>query len=77
MLSIVPIKCWVISIVVNAFFAIPFWFCWTYCGIGVKYLNFLPLSLQAISLGACVGLSVIISILKSVATPWAIVSDVP
>ncbi len=57
---------WLISVAVSISMSIPFWFCWTVCGLGKLYFFFLPERYQAIPFWHCVGLGVIVSILLAI-----------
>ncbi len=69
MLNGLPIVGWFLSFVGNVSLAIPFWICWTVCGIGVLYFDFLPAKYQALPFWNTVGLFMCISILKAVLVP--------
>jgi len=73
MLNGIPFFGWIISLLVNISMAVPFWFCWTYYGIGTKYFYFLPSVYQVIGFWACIGLFTVLGILKSLLWPGAIV----
>jgi hypothetical protein len=49
--------------------AIPFWFCWSLCGLGEKYFPALPDQWQYLPFWDCVGLCFCISIAKAMLTP--------
>lgn len=66
MINAIPFLGWVLSFVFNVSLAIPFWFVWTACGVGETYFYFLPKIYHDISFWACVGLFMVISILKAV-----------
>lgn len=69
MINAIPILGWFISLTVSISLAIPFWIAWTACNIGEKYFYFLPPVYHKIDFWSCVGLFVVLSILKSVLTP--------
>jgi hypothetical protein len=69
MLNAIPFIGWLLSFVFNVSLAIPFWLCWTVFGIGHKYFYFIPPTYQSISFWSCVGLFIVIGILKSVLIP--------
>lgn len=64
-----PVIGWLISFIVNVSLAVPFWICWTTCGLGAWYFDFLPPKYQSIPFWHCVGLFMIASILKVVLVP--------
>jgi len=68
-LNAIPFVGWILSAVFSISLSIPFWFCWTVCGIGSRYFQFIPTHYQVISFWNCVGLFIVISILKSALTP--------
>lgn len=65
----IPLFGWIVSFVGNASLAIPFWFFWTYYGLGAMYFSFIPKVYQSIPFLNCIGLFIIIAILKSVLVP--------
>jgi len=65
----IPILGWMLSFIGNVSLAIPFWLCWTVCGLGSYYFDFLPSKYQSIPFWECVGLFFIASILKVVLIP--------
>lgn len=69
MINSIPILGWLLSIVGNISVSIPFWLCWTYYGLGAAYFDFLPAKYQSLPFWHCVGLFVVVSILKSALTP--------
>lgn len=69
MLNRLPIIGWLVQLVVSISISLPFWWCWTVCGLGKLYFAFLPELYQAIPFWDCVGLSIVIAILKSVFVP--------
>ena len=75
MLNMLPFIGWIIALVLNISLAVPFWICWTKCGIGEKYFYYLPPVFQSIEFWACVGLFTCISIIKVVVWPGAVVSS--
>ncbi len=58
------------SFLLAAFFAIPFWFIWTYLGVGAMF-NFLPEPLQGPGFWATVGIFMCLSILSAVVFLYA------
>ena len=69
MLNAIPIVGWLLSLIFSVSLAIPFWICYTVCGLGVKYFYWLPKVYQAVPFWHCVGLFICISVLKSMLVP--------
>jgi len=69
MINAIPFLGWFISAVASVSLAIPFWICWTACGIGKAYFDFLPAKYQSIPFWNCVGIFVVVSVLKAVFVP--------
>jgi len=69
MLNAIPFIGWFLSLIFSISLAIPFWFCWTVCGLGTKYFYFIPKIYQTIPFWHCVGLFIIIGILKAMLIP--------
>jgi hypothetical protein len=69
MIFAIPFVGWIIGVLVAISMAIPFWLCWSVWGIGEKYFYFLPEVYRYIGFWNCVGLSIVISILKSTFYP--------
>ena len=69
MLNAIPVIGWLLSLVFTTSVAVPFWIVWSACGIGSKYFYWLPEVYQRIPFWNCVGLFMVIGILKSVLTP--------
>ncbi len=65
----IPVFGWMLGAVLAVGLAVPFWFCWTVKGIGVKYAEFLPVVYQAPAFWDTVFLFVCVSIIKSVFVP--------
>jgi len=65
----IPVVGWIFSFVFNASLAVPFWFFWTKCGIGVKFFSFLPGIYTSIGFWDSVMLFVCIGIIKAVLFP--------
>lgn len=68
-LNVIPIVGWLTSAFAAVCIAVPFWFVWTICGVGEDYFYFLPQVYHRIGFWACVGLSIVFSILKSTLVP--------
>jgi hypothetical protein len=69
MLNAIPFLGWFLSLFFSVSLAVPFWITWTVCGIGEDYFYFLPTVYQKIGFWACVGLFMVLSILKAVLIP--------
>lgn len=69
MINALPGIGWVISFFISVSLAVPFWIAWTACGIGDTFFYFLPPVYHAPGFWSCVGLFIVISILKSVLIP--------
>lgn len=69
MINAIPILGWIVSVCVGISVSVPFWFLWTVCGLGNKYFGFLPSIYLHIPFWNCVGLFVIISIIKAMIMP--------
>lgn len=65
----IPVIGWALSLLFNTSMAVPFWIIWTASKIGREYFYFLPDKFQSIPFWHCVGLFMVIGILKSVLTP--------
>jgi len=63
----IPIVGWLISFGLNASLSVPFWICWTACGLGETYFSFLPRVWQRIPFWHCVGLFIVFEIVRSLA----------
>lgn len=68
-LNAIPVLGWLLSFTLTVSTAIPFWICWTVCGIGETYFQFLPPVYRHIPFWNAVGLFIVIGILKSLLTP--------
>lgn len=69
MLNALPFVGWFLSLGFSISLAVPFWLVWTVCGIGETYFYFLPPVYRSIGFWACVGLFMVLSILKAVLVP--------
>jgi len=76
MVNYIPIIGWLISLLFNTFLAIPFWFLWTACGVGRVYFYWLPATYLDLPFFHCIGLFMVISMLKVVLTPKLLNQDV-
>lgn len=64
MINKLPIIGWILSSVAAVSLSVPFWVCWTASGLGKRYFYWLPEVYQSIPFWHCVGLFIIIAILK-------------
>lgn len=69
MINKLPFLGWLISIIASISMSIPFWLFWTSAGLGARYFYWLPDVYLRIPFWHCVGLFIIVSILKSELTP--------
>ena len=69
MINAIPILGWVLSAIFAVGLAVPFWFFWTFCRLGEQYFYFVPDLYQSVPFWDCVGLFIVVSILKSTFTP--------
>ena len=69
MLNAIPVIGWLLSLIFSISLAVPFWICYSYCGLGSKYFYWLPEVYQYVSFWNCVGLFICVSILKSLLVP--------
>jgi hypothetical protein len=74
MINTIPIVGWIISLVGYASMAVPFWICWTGYGLGRTYFYFLPGRYHDIPFWHCVGLFIIVSVLKNMVPKLASVN---
>ena len=65
MINALPIVGWLISAILAVSISVPFWICWTVCGLGEKYFYWLPSVYHSIPFWHCVGLATILVILKA------------
>jgi hypothetical protein len=65
----IPIIGWILSTVGAVSLAIPFWICWSVCNVGKTYFYFIPEVFQDIPFWNCVGLFIVIAIIKGTFTP--------
>lgn len=53
-LILLPIRVWLVGILVTFLVAIPFWFIWSYLEVGKSYFSFFPRTVASTSiLGGC------------------------
>jgi|GEM_PF-2462912 len=69
MLNKIPIIGWILSAIGAIGLSVPFWFFWTVMEIGKRYFYFVPATYQSIGFADCVGLFIVIAILKGTLTP--------
>lgn len=69
MINKLPFIGWIVSFLANVSMSIPFWLCWTVCGIGERYFYWMPEVYQAIPFWNCVGLFICTSIIKGALVP--------
>jgi hypothetical protein len=75
MINKLPFIGWLLSFIANVSLSIPFWICWTACGVGKTYFYFVPERYQAIPFWNCVGIFIVVGILSGLvraASPFAI-----
>lgn len=75
MINKLPVIGWFFSVLGSVSMAVPFYICWTLCGIGEKYFYFLPDVYRAIDFWDCVGLFIVGSILLGFVPKFASVSQ--
>ena len=64
MINKIPFLGWLLSMVASISVSVPFWFFWTHMGLGRVYFYFVPATYFVIPFWHCVGLFVLMSILK-------------
>lgn len=69
MLNAIPFIGWFLSFFFTVSLAIPFWLIWSVFGIGETYFYFLPKIYHGIGFWACVGVFMVLGILKGVLFP--------
>lgn len=69
MLNAIPFLGWFLSAFFSISASVPFWYIWTRCGFGRTYFYFVPTIYQSIPFWDCVGLFMVVSILKGTLTP--------
>lgn len=69
MFNAVPVIGWLVSLLISASLAVPFWIVWTGFGIGADYFYWLPEVYHRPGFWSCVGFFIAVSILKFVLTP--------
>lgn len=66
MINNIPVIGWILSVLGAFGLSVPFWLFWTVMELGKKYFYFLPEVYQSIPFWNCVGLFVILSIIKHI-----------
>lgn len=66
MLNTIPIVGWFLSFLFSASMAVPFWLIWTVGGVGETYAYWLPRVYQSPGFFACIGVFMVMSIIKTV-----------
>lgn len=69
MLNFIPVIGWLVSAFFAASLAVPFWIIWTVCGIGEKYAYWLPPVYLNPGFWDCVGVFMVMGIIKLVFIP--------
>lgn len=69
MINSIPVLGWILSAFFSFGFSVPFWFFWSFSGLGQKYFYWLPPVYQSIPFLDCVGLFIVVSILRHTLTP--------
>lgn len=69
MLNSLPFIGWFLDLVFKISLAVPFWIVWTSCGIGAKFFPFLPAVYLRPSFWECVGVFIVVPILKGIFVP--------
>ncbi len=69
MINKIPFIGWFLSGVAAIGLAVPFWICWTLWGIGETYFYWLPVQYKTIPFWDCVGIFVVVAILKGTLIP--------
>ena len=68
MINKIPVIGWILSSIASVSLAVPFYICWTACEVGKTYFYFVPEVYQSISFWNCVGLFIVLGVLKGVFT---------
>jgi hypothetical protein len=69
MLNAIPFFGWFLSALFAISLAVPFWFIWSVCGIGETYAYWLPQVYKHPGFWDCVGVFIVIGIIKTVFLP--------
>jgi hypothetical protein len=65
----IPVIGWLLSVIFTTSTALPFWIAWTNCGIGERYFYFLPEVYHDVPFWDCVGVFLVVGIIKGVFVP--------
>lgn len=68
-INYIPVVGWLIALFFQASIAVPFWFLWTYCEYGKRFFFFLPEVYQSLAFLECIGLFIVLSILRTAIYP--------
>ncbi len=68
-MNALPIIGWLLSSLFAVSLAVPFWFLWTFLGMGQLYFYWLPSVYLAVPFWHCVGLFIICDIIKQCFVP--------
>ena len=69
MLNNIPVVGWIIDFILKTSMAVPFYTVWTMFGMGAKYFSFLPAVYLSPSFWDCVGVFIVVAIIKYVFVP--------
>ena len=69
MINAIPVVGWFLSAFFAVSLAVPFWFIWTVCGIGETYAYWLPDVYLHPGFWQCVGIFIVMGIIKVVFVP--------
>ena len=75
MLNAIPILGWFLDLFLTVSLVIPFWIIWTHFGIGETYFYFLPPVYLHPGFWDCVGVFIVVPILKGIFVPRFISSS--
>lgn len=68
-MNAIPVIGWILSLIFTTSTSIPFWICWTACGLGARYFYWLPPVYHSIPFWHCVGLFMVVGILRRAFIP--------
>lgn len=69
MLNSIPVAGWILDLILKISLAVPFWLIWTVFGIGETYFYFLPEVYLRPGFWSCVGVFIVVPILKAIFIP--------
>jgi hypothetical protein len=75
MLNVIPGLGWFLDLFFKISLSIPFWIIWTGFGIGEKYFYFLPPVYLRPGFWDCVGVFIVVPILKGIFVPRFVTSS--